>query len=235
MLYSRRRLRRLLLPPGWVALGFLLLMGCWQVKSWERQLQPMRVLHLTMPALKFSQEDLQRFGRAYAIPYKSLDELDTLTNWRIVDFQANELNDFLSAATIESALIIGQLAKHKADGVRIRFRDNAMYANLVTALNIVNAAGQKRYFLDIRYQPMTLYVISDGVIPTDQRLVYQPFESRFSMQLPEPKIEKSKENSAQQLANLKKIKWSSSASLLALICSLSLWRLLRHKLKRTYS
>jgi len=53
LLRSSRRFRRpLLLPPGWVALGFLLLIGCLLLQAHWRQLRLVNVVQLTMPPLR---------------------------------------------------------------------------------------------------------------------------------------------------------------------------------------
>ena len=50
----RRHRRRLLLPPGWVALAGLLLLGCLALRPWQERLKRQVVLELTMPPLNKS-------------------------------------------------------------------------------------------------------------------------------------------------------------------------------------
>jgi len=114
MLIPRRVRRRLLLPPGWVALGFLLLLGCQALRPWQRQLRPMRVMTLTMPALRIS--ELAPWNKfVYQLPR----QLNLLRPWHDVEFQGNELLNFLNAAATEAATwqIIADTSH--AGGVRI--------------------------------------------------------------------------------------------------------------------
>ena len=231
MIVPRRVRRRLLLPPGWVALGFLLLLGCWQLRFWERQLRQVRVLQLTMPALKPKKSELQLFGRKfekeYKIMYMSPTQLSAFRNWYDTELKGNEINDFLNAATTESAVrkIIADI--NHANGVRIRFLPGATYANLVEALTIMNRTDQKKYWLDIRHQPTTLYAITVRQEPS--RNTVAPFYLGCCTCGPYMPKQNGK------LAGLVKIKslwvnpWRPTTSLLVLIGALSLLPLLHRR------
>lgn len=164
MLVSRRVRRRLLLPPGWVALGFLLLLGCQALQPWQRQLKQWNVMQITMPALH-----VDKSASWNKVVYQSPAQLNTFRAWHTIDFDGQGLSDFFSAASTESAIrkIIADTSH--VGGVRIRFLPGATYANLVTVLDIMNYTNQKKYWLDIHYQPSTLYAIT--VLPTHLKSV----------------------------------------------------------------
>jgi hypothetical protein len=156
----RRVRRRLLLPPGWVALGFLLLLCCQAIQPWEQQLRQISVLQLTMPKLKPTSTDIEEYGKEYQIAYKPLAELNKVRPWHDAEFKGEELRDFFSAAATESAVrkIIADTSH--VGGVRVRFLPGATYANLVKVLDILTYTNQKKYWLDIRHQPITFYAIT---------------------------------------------------------------------------
>ena len=160
MIISRRVRRYLLLPPGWVALGALLLLGYWQIRYWERQLRPMRVVQLTMPARRLKPETLQLLGKEYAAAYMTPAELDAFRPWYSTEVKGRKIPDFFNIAATESALrkIIADTGH--VNGVRIRFLPGATYANLIEVLDIMNRIDQKKYWLDIRHRPVTLYAIT---------------------------------------------------------------------------
>ncbi|MGI4736024.1 MAG: hypothetical protein ACRYG7_12685 [Janthinobacterium lividum] len=67
MFLPRRHYRRLLLPPGWVALGFLLLLGCLALLSHRQQLRLENVLQLTMPRLTLDTTELRIAGKEWLV------------------------------------------------------------------------------------------------------------------------------------------------------------------------
>ena len=159
MLVPRRMRRRLLLPPGWVALGFLLLLGCQALQPWAGQLKQWNVMQITMPrmSIRLKPEEGQQYKKDYSMPYMALPELNKIRPWHDAEFKGELLSDFFNAATTESAIrkIIADTSH--AGGVRIRFLPGATYANLVKVLDIMNYTNQKKYFLDIHHRPTTLY------------------------------------------------------------------------------
>lgn len=160
MVVPRRVRRRLLLPPGWVALGLLLLLGCQALQPWAGRVRLWNVIQLTTPKLKPTKKDLKAYGKEYQLPYKSRAELNKVRPWHDVEFKGETLADFLSAAATESAIrkIIADTSH--AGGVQIRFSSGATYANLVMVLDIMNYTDQKKYWLDIYHEPITLYAIT---------------------------------------------------------------------------
>ncbi|MDJ0364692.1 hypothetical protein QMK33_05965 [Hymenobacter sp. H14-R3] len=166
MFIPRRVRRRLLLPPGWVALGFLLLLGCQALRQWQAQLKQWRFIPITVPARLINQ--LYTWN---AIVYQPVSKLNTLRPWHDITFKGRELPDFFSAAATESAIRQVMADSGHAGGVRVRFWPGATYANLVKVLNIMNYTNQKKHWLDIRQQPLTLYAITDKLLPVKPALV----------------------------------------------------------------
>ena len=162
MYVLRRHSRRLLLPPGWVALGFLLLLGCQALLAHRQQVQGERAIQLRMPPLKPVERIERNIRQDASLPYLSERELDHARPWRTIDFTGKPLNDFMNTATIDVALQTMNADTSQAGGVRIRFRASATYSNLIEALDLVKLNGQQKYFLDIRHNPVTLYAITDA-------------------------------------------------------------------------
>jgi hypothetical protein len=165
----RRHHRRLLLPPGWVALGLLLLVGCQGLLTHRRQLRLQNVLGLTMPALKqdTAMNRFLKYHKDYDLPYKTLGELDIARNWRTVEYWGMLLTDSDNRVHVKAAIqAINADVAHEG-GVRIRLHEHATYADLVEVLDMMNSCGQRKYFLDIHHQPITLYAITDKPLPVD--------------------------------------------------------------------
>jgi hypothetical protein len=160
MKMPRRVHRRLLLPPGWVALGFLLLLGCQALQPWQKRIKLWNVLQVTMPALH-----LDKNAYRNEVIYQSPTQLNKLRPWYDITFQGKQLLDFLNAANAESAVLKNIADSSHAGGVRIRFLPGATYGNLVKALDIMNYTNQKKYWLDIHHQPVMLYAITEEQNP----------------------------------------------------------------------
>jgi len=165
MYVPRRHSRRLLLPPGWVALGFLLLLGCQALLAHRRQFQQYAVMQLTMPAIKPDTAMARFMTKDYDMPYRPLSELDAARKWRTVDYWGRFLTDADNGQYIKAAVQIIKADSAHDGGVRICFHEHATYANLVEVLGIMDICKQPRYFLDIRYQPITLYAITNKYVP----------------------------------------------------------------------
>jgi len=174
----RRVHRRLILPPGWIALAFLLLLGCQALQQWGRQLKNWNVLQVTMPPLKVdtsyvhslkenTQQVIRNEFNLYVTPLSTVGAsmLQKMRPWHSVEFNGNSLTTFLSAAATESAIQKIIVDTSHAGGVRVRFLPGATYANLVRVLDIMSYTNQKKYFLDIWHQPATLYAITNEPLP----------------------------------------------------------------------
>lgn len=136
MLLPRRVRRRLLLPLGWVALGFLLLLGCLVVQ--QQKLRRWNTIQLTMPQLRV---DEATFGTS--LVYQSPTQLDSARLWHNAKFEGKELSDFFAAATTESAIqrIIADTSH--AGGVRVRFLPGSTYANLIKYWTLCSIPGRR--------------------------------------------------------------------------------------------
>lgn len=173
-----RSRRPLLLPPGWVALGFLLLLGCLALRAHWRQLRLVNVLQITMPPLKpdtamltFYREHRIKYGIAEYNPYidagakNALAKINRMRPWHTVDFGGQPLADFFGAQVIESTIRAINADSGHAGGVRIRFRAGATYANLVKVLAIMNDTDQKKYWFDNQHRPAAWYAITNKELP----------------------------------------------------------------------
>jgi hypothetical protein len=250
MIVPRRVRCRLLLPPGWVALGFLLLLGCQALQPRYGQLKRWNVLQLTMMPLKADTSYL-RFLKSlpaskvrnefnpYATPLPTISTsvLQKLRPWHTVDFSGQHLADFFSAAAVESATrkIIADTSH--AGGVRVRFLPCATYSALVRALDIMNYTNQKKYFLDIHHHPTTLYAITDPPSydkPKPTFVCGTPYMKPYLLPRDVGLREMGIEFWEKLLALVSK-PWQMLAVWLVVISSLSIWQLVRPKSGASHS
>jgi hypothetical protein len=226
MFLSRRRQRRLLLPPGWVALGFTLLLGCLVLLSHERQMRLPTVMQLTMPPLK--PEESTPWLTKTPI-YRLVATLDLLRLWHDVDFVGAPLNDFANAEIAKTAMRAMITDSSHEGGVRIRFRQQATYANLIKALDLMNVFNQKKYWLDIRHKPITLYAITEKQLPLkepcDSREIFMCGGVFVEKLAPKLTFQQLLNELRQKASSLSQQNWRPSMLLLALISSLSICRL----------
>jgi hypothetical protein len=236
----------LLLPPGWVALGFLLLLGCQALQPWQHQLKLCNIVQLTMPPLKADTSYIH-FLRKHKVhnledeynPYttawstNAAITLQKMRPWYNTEFRGNELLDFLNASATEFSIKKIIADSSHAGGVRIRFWPGATYANLMSVLDIMNYTGQRKYWLDIRHHPTTLYAITDK--PTHAPLIFSCGTRYIEPYLPPRKIgfqELITEFWRKSIVLLSQ-PWQVIALWLVIISSLSLWKLFQPKLGRS--
>lgn len=235
MVVPRRVRRRLLLPPGWVALGFLLPLGCQALQPWASQLKQWHVLQITMPALQ-PDTSFTNFYKRAKIPYhdyacESPDSLAKLRSWHDAEFCGTNLTDFLNAAATESAVRGIMADSSHAGGVRVRFWPGATYANLIRVLDVMSYTGQRKYWLDIRNYPTTLYAITDEPASVKPPLMFSCGTSCMPI-YPMPKkvgIQEIASEFWKELTTLTSQPWQAVTWWLAIISSLSLWNLVHSK------
>jgi hypothetical protein len=178
MYLSRRHYRRLLLPPGWVALGSLLLLGCQVLLTHRRQLLPKAVLQLAMPVLEKVAAKQQRKGNSTGYLFSNpLASIKTATHWQDAALIGRPAKDSVSEAAIEAMVTAMQADNGHARGVRVRLSTGATYSNLVSLLAMMNRLNQPKYWFAIEHQPLTFYAVNDKAVksrrlPTSQLIYY---------------------------------------------------------------
>jgi hypothetical protein len=165
MYMPRRHYRRLFLPPGWVALGFLLLLGCQVLLAHRGQLRLLNVLQLAMPVLEEIAEkrQLEKNSSIYLFS-KPLASIKTATHWQDAALIGKPFSDSVNKATIEAAVLAIQADKGHARGVRVHLGRKATYSNLVSLLDMMDRLNYPRYWLDIEHQPTTFYAVNGKAI-----------------------------------------------------------------------
>jgi hypothetical protein len=220
MYLPRRHSRRLLLPPGWVALGLLLLLGCQALLTHWRQMRLPNVMQLQMPPWKPSE------GKFWGVPvYGSKAELNNFRPWHDAEFTGAPINDFVNDAFTETAVKAIQADTSQAGGMRIRFGRHATYSNLIKVLDMMNYLNQKRYWLDIRHNPITLYAITNKPLPASAYVPvftcgYSSYVESYTTPPAEPAF-------WQKLTDLWQRDWRPSALLFAAIISLNCYQVAR--------
>jgi hypothetical protein len=179
MFLPRRRQRRLLLPPGWLALGFILLLGC-QVIMRAQMLQQRheRVVRLVIPKLK---QDTAIINLTHTPAYKPLIELNRLRKWQNIDFTGEPMHDFFELAEANNSFTKLIFINSPTGGIRLCFHPGTSYATLIRVLTVYQA-DQPMYWggsiydedkallhanwnwLDVQHEPLTFYAVTERVI-----------------------------------------------------------------------
>lgn len=179
MYLPRRHARRLLLPPGWVALGFLLLLGCQLIMRAQRlQAKPQRVIRLVIPKLK---EDTAIINLTHTPAYKSLSELNKLRKWQTIEFTGEPIHDFFKVTEANSAFTKLDFINCPTGGIRLHFQPSTSYATLVGILSVYQEKDQPFYWggseqdmetgllhvhwnwLDVRHKPLAFYAVTKRI------------------------------------------------------------------------
>lgn len=159
MYVIRRHSRELFFPAGLLALAWLpVLAGALLAARPELRRFRQRVLQVSMPPIQqhfFESEGKQISLMAEA--YASSKQLATMHLWHTVYFTGNPWQDYLSART---ATFVAQQLKTDPDhdrGLRVQFESHSQYRSLVAMLDMFQVVGLKKYWIDTRHEPTTLY------------------------------------------------------------------------------
>ena len=165
MLYiPRRHRRKLLLPPGLLALAFLLLVGCGVIAPIVKE-RTKAVLQLTFPT-----PTPLTFGYT-KIPWESPQQLANMRQWESYEITGNKLLDWYNWQLAQRTIKALHSSPDSVRGTRIYFRQNAKYEYIIKALSYLNRNGVKKYALDMRIPDPTLYVLE---YPYTRRSDYVP-------------------------------------------------------------
>ena len=163
----RRNRRRLLLPPGLLALAGLLLLGCLALRPWQERLTRRSVIQLTMPPINESRtiwpveyfEDCDSF--MFKEPKLSYSNVLTYRNWITVYFGQGQRQDTLATHEIKRYLDDnGPESSWGNSGLRVCFVPRTHYSSFIMVINLLHRFYIQQYFLDIRNEPVALYALA---------------------------------------------------------------------------
>ena len=157
MLFPRRVRRRLLLPPGWVALGFFLLLSCWTLLSSGRQLRLDSVMQITLPALKVKDKECEICRQNTLRGFRQV--LSQVSFWHTITF-SGRASDSIVAKRVPEALDALERSLQQRRGLAIRLAPGTRYNYLIYVLDLLHQHDTKRYVLDFYSQPNVLYIVS---------------------------------------------------------------------------
>ena len=150
--YPRRNRRRLLLPPGLLALAWLLWLGCVAVPQ-LRGMKRQSVMQITMPPL--SQSGNLPWGHPYDA---SAQELEHFRPWQNFKLTGNLWLDYFDLRSLLQTYRQLHNFPNEENGIRVILGPQATYGHLVQLNDWANQYDFKRYWLDIRHKPTTFYL-----------------------------------------------------------------------------
>ena len=153
----RRHRRRLLFPPGLLALAGLLWLGCVAIRSWQEELMRKSVVQLTIPSLHIDKNSPFYSNSPVLLSPRALDRFRL---WHDVYFNGQRHNDSINLLKLNRTVAYMQAHASRNNGIRIRFSPNAKYTHLIAALNSMLKYDVQKYWLDIKHQPTALYTFT---------------------------------------------------------------------------
>lgn len=159
----RRSHRRLLLPPGWVALGFLLQLGCVALGTHWRQLQVMNVVQVTMPALHPASGEYYPCQIRFTLQY-ARQQVRQIPYWQTLVFTGRS-TDSLVARQVRPAVISLKNSLQQRRGLAIRLAPATRYKHLVFVLDLLAQQDIKKYYFDNHQVPFVVYALSNRFLP----------------------------------------------------------------------
>ena len=171
----RRHRRRLLLPPGLVALAGLLLLGCLALRPWQERLTRHSVLQLTLPTLQARHNVLAGVFEPEKLP--------EFHEWYDSYLDGSQSGDARRAAGITGQAAAMQTRPDRDQRLRVQLGPQATFAEMVFLLNTMGRFNIKKYAFDIRKEAVTFYAFT--VLPlAHHRHAIMPAAAGFSYQPP---------------------------------------------------
>ncbi len=230
----RRHRHHLLLPPGWVALAGLLLLGYLALRPWQERLTRRCALQLTMP-IRPRPGDSKSIVKNFA---PNLDTLRKYYSWYQTHLSGNPDQDSLLQEQFVLALHRIEADTLHGGVLSIQLGANARYANLVFLLDLMLRENVTRYWLDITRQPTMFYILRPAYQPhavpllmcgTNEYVTHLqiPKQRAFGVQLDEWVTAFWQFQWLKQLWQpLKLPEWRAPLALLVLLCLLNIRRFL---------
>ena len=229
----RRYRRRLLFPPGLLALAGLLWLGCVVVGANAERLKRWYVLQLTMPipqpsgtgpSIKFFLSNPDTVCRTCAWKETYLTGIGDSTEKQEITRVENTVHAMMND--------VGN-----GSGVRIHFAQTVRFKHLIFVLNTLERENVKKYWLDIYHFPTTLYAFNEppASIPSEFECLLCADVMPYVPPTPEPPASAAVRFvrvfmdfwQFEWLQPLRQPEWRMSIWLLAAILALSSRRLLR--------
>ena len=167
LIVPRRHRRRLLLPPGWVALAGGVLVSCLGLLASPTALQVKTVLQLTMPSLHPDDEWDFRTPSQLLSSY----QLNRFRPWHNSYFSSDSAANRREQRRLAAATRRMVADTWHSGGIRVHFTPRARYEQLVFALNLMNRENVKKYWVDYRKGNTTFYAIT--IAPGDYDPILQ--------------------------------------------------------------
>ena len=185
----RRHRRRLLLPPGLVALAGLLLLGCLALRPWQERLRRHSWIELRLPPRPVSDLIWPTIDREEpCLDYKTIRILKKefryslfphYRQWSTLTIGQSQQADSLAIRRLRTLLhSVGAHPNWGSGGLRIYFTPNAHYSSLINVLDLANRYRLQQYFVDINHQPITFYAYTSYFASDTNRLSCQPLTFR---------------------------------------------------------
>jgi hypothetical protein len=161
----RRYRRQLYFPPGLLALAGLLWLGCVAVSAHSDRLKKRVVMQLTMPPAHITPGS--PFYGATSPVSLSARELNSFRPWHIVQLTGCAGVDLQTKNKLLNNIRSIAADSGHAGGVRIEFASTARYKELIYALDLMDREKARRYWLDIKHKPTTLYTFTEVRLRSD--------------------------------------------------------------------
>lgn len=156
----RRYRRPLLLPPGLLALAWLLWLGCVALPQ-VRGMRVQHVMEVNFPPLKSKLNILLKYHEdIFFPPYLPPATIATFRPWQTFTATGNMFEDYFALHNAKAVMqSLSADSKHDL-GLRVYLNQQASYASLVQLLDWCNVYSMKQYWVDIEHEPTTLYVFT---------------------------------------------------------------------------
>ncbi|MDO7877765.1 hypothetical protein Q5H93_23720 [Hymenobacter sp. ASUV-10] len=157
----RRHRRRLLLPPGLLALAGGVLVSCLGLLASPHVLRLQSVLQLKMPLLHPDDEWDFRAPSQLLSRY----QLERFRPWHNSYFSSDPAANRREQLRLTTAVRNMVADTWHSGGVRVHFTPRARYEQLIFTLDLMNRENVKKYWIDHRKGNTTFYAIT--IAPND--------------------------------------------------------------------
>ncbi|WP_324671556.1 hypothetical protein [Hymenobacter sp. GOD-10R] len=162
MYFPRRYRRKLLFPPGLLALSVLLLLGCMRIAK-DQRFRPQYVLQFSTMLNCDKNYSILDNGLISRWCYTQ-QELGALRIWRDYSFTSNAFSNWWIIQASQQHLDKLQRFPNSVDGIRFCFGSDAFYGNVIQVLDMLTKQKKDRYIVDNRGKMLTIYAFAEEIV-----------------------------------------------------------------------
>ncbi|WP_157541406.1 hypothetical protein [Hymenobacter aerophilus] len=217
--------RRLLLPPGLLALTWLLWLSCVALPQ-VRGVRVQHVMEVNFLPLQPNSDILADYiVEGPSLPYSSSAIIAAFRPWQVFAVTGNLFEDYFALRNAQAVFHHLEVDPNHDRGLQVRIGQEASYSSLVQVLDWCNVYGMKKYWVDLRHELTTFYTFTTKSKPITNIRPHSPSNLLMCGTVVEFDNKRESPSWLEAKLQLWNSDWRNSTLLLLLLSAVSAYRL----------